>query len=159
MELAEPGVRPSSRGRYEFLDFVRGEEAQKIFAENGYRPVLEGADTAGQEFPEPPGLFTIAGASAARAASDAAAEQRELAAALRRSYRRQRNYRSAALSEPLTAAALQPLADRGWRVLHDRRWPGSSRANVDHLVLGCTHWLLTGLTGCSLAGPPAVRPR
>jgi sulfate/thiosulfate-binding protein len=43
-----------------FLDFVRGEEAQKIFAENGYRPVLEGADTAGQDFPEPPGLFTIA---------------------------------------------------------------------------------------------------
>jgi sulfate transport system substrate-binding protein len=42
-----------------FLDFVRGEEAQKIFAENGYRPVLDGADTAGQDFPEPPGLFTI----------------------------------------------------------------------------------------------------
>ena len=42
-----------------FLDFVRGEEAQKIFAENGYRPVLEGADTAGQDFPEPSGLFTI----------------------------------------------------------------------------------------------------
>jgi type II secretory pathway pseudopilin PulG len=82
-----------------------------------------------------PGLFTTAGVSAARAAADAAAEQRELAAALRRSYRRQRNYRSAALSEPLTAAVLQPLADRGWRVLHDRRWPGSSRANVDHLVV------------------------
>jgi sulfate transport system substrate-binding protein len=42
-----------------FLDFVRGEEAQKIFAENGYRPVLEGADTGGQDFPEPSGLFTI----------------------------------------------------------------------------------------------------
>ena len=81
------------------------------------------------------GLFTIAGASAARTAADAAAEQRELAAALRRSYRRQRNYQAAALSEPLTAAVLQPLADRGWRVLHDRRWPGSSRANVDHIVV------------------------
>lgn len=43
-----------------FLDFVRGEEAQKIFAENGYRPVLEEADAAGQDFPQPPGLFTIA---------------------------------------------------------------------------------------------------
>jgi len=43
-----------------FLDFVRGEEAQKIFAENGYRPVIEGADTAGQDFAEPAGLFTIA---------------------------------------------------------------------------------------------------
>ena len=43
-----------------FLDFVHGEEAQKIFAENGYRPVVEGADTGGQDFTEPSGLFTIA---------------------------------------------------------------------------------------------------
>jgi len=43
-----------------FLDFVKGAEAQKIFAENGYRPVLDGADTGGQDFPEPSGLFTIA---------------------------------------------------------------------------------------------------
>ena len=42
-----------------FLDFVRSDEAQKIFAENGYRPVSESADTAGQDFPTPPGLFTI----------------------------------------------------------------------------------------------------
>lgn len=42
-----------------FLDFVRGEEAQKIFAENGYRPVIDGADTAGQDFPQPASLFTI----------------------------------------------------------------------------------------------------
>jgi len=43
-----------------FLDFVHEKDAQKIFAENGYRPVVEGADTAGQDFPEPSGLFTIA---------------------------------------------------------------------------------------------------
>jgi sulfate/thiosulfate-binding protein len=43
-----------------FLDFVHTPEAQKIFAENGYRPVDAGADTAGQNFPTPPGLFTIA---------------------------------------------------------------------------------------------------
>jgi sulfate/thiosulfate transport system substrate-binding protein len=43
-----------------FLDFVRTPEAQKIFAENGYRPVVPGADTGGQDFPTPPGLFTIA---------------------------------------------------------------------------------------------------
>jgi sulfate/thiosulfate transport system substrate-binding protein len=42
-----------------FLDFVRSDEAQKIFAENGYRPVSKTADTAGQDFPTPPGLFTI----------------------------------------------------------------------------------------------------
>jgi sulfate transport system substrate-binding protein len=43
-----------------FLDFVHGDEAQKIFAENGYRPVVKGADTGGQDFAEPSGLFTIA---------------------------------------------------------------------------------------------------
>ena len=82
------------------------------------------------------GLFDIAGASAAREVEDAAAEQRDLSSALRRSYTRQLNYQAAALSEPLTAAALQPLADQGWRVMHDRRWPGSTQANVDHLVIG-----------------------
>ena len=43
-----------------FLDFVHSDEAQKIFAENGYRPVSKSADTAGQDFPTPSGLFTIA---------------------------------------------------------------------------------------------------
>lgn len=43
-----------------FLDFVRGPEAQKIFAENGYRPTNPDAGTAGQDFPQPPNLFTIA---------------------------------------------------------------------------------------------------
>jgi sulfate transport system substrate-binding protein len=42
-----------------FLDFVRSDAAQKIFAENGYRPVSKTADTAGQDFPTPSGLFTI----------------------------------------------------------------------------------------------------
>jgi sulfate/thiosulfate-binding protein len=42
-----------------FLDFVHTPEAQKIFAENGYRPVVKGTDTAGQSFPTPAGLFTI----------------------------------------------------------------------------------------------------
>jgi sulfate transport system substrate-binding protein len=42
-----------------FLDFVRGPEAQRIFAENGYRPTNSEADTAGQDFPQPAGLFTI----------------------------------------------------------------------------------------------------
>ncbi len=42
-----------------FIDFLRGDEAQKIFGENGYRPVNEAV--AGEfDFPEPPGLFTIA---------------------------------------------------------------------------------------------------
>ena len=42
-----------------FLDFVRGPVAQKIFAENGYRPVIDGI-TGPYDFPTPAGLFTIA---------------------------------------------------------------------------------------------------
>jgi hypothetical protein len=61
------------------------------------------------------GLFDVAGVSAAREVEDAVAEQRDLSSALRRPYTRGLNYQAAALSEPLTAAALQPLADQGWR--------------------------------------------
>ena len=41
-----------------FLDFVRTPEAQKIFAENGYRPVIDGVDSP-FDFPTPSGLFKI----------------------------------------------------------------------------------------------------
>jgi sulfate transport system substrate-binding protein len=41
-----------------FVDFLQTEQAQKIFADNGYRPVLPSAlDPA--TFPKPAGLFTI----------------------------------------------------------------------------------------------------
>ena len=42
-----------------FLAFVRSEEAQQIFVENGYRPVVDGIE-GGDDFPQPSGLFTIA---------------------------------------------------------------------------------------------------
>ena len=42
-----------------FLDFLRSEDAQRIFLENGYRPVNEDVAAEG-DFPEPSGLFTIA---------------------------------------------------------------------------------------------------
>ena len=42
-----------------FVDFLYSDTAQKIFADNGYRPVVSGDATAGQ-FPTPSGLFTIA---------------------------------------------------------------------------------------------------
>ena len=41
-----------------FRQFVLSEEAQKIFADNGYRPVVDGVAEA-DAFPEPSGLFTI----------------------------------------------------------------------------------------------------
>src|SRR5215213_6086014 len=42
-----------------FVDYLRSEDAQRIFLENGYRPVNEDVAAEG-EFPEPSGLFTIA---------------------------------------------------------------------------------------------------
>jgi sulfate/thiosulfate transport system substrate-binding protein len=41
-----------------FVDFVRSEEGQKIFAQRGYRPVVESANDP-KRFPEPSGLFKI----------------------------------------------------------------------------------------------------
>lgn len=42
-----------------FLDYLYSTAAQKVFADNGYRPVVAGAVAAGK-FPTPSGLFTIA---------------------------------------------------------------------------------------------------
>jgi sulfate/thiosulfate transport system substrate-binding protein len=41
-----------------FVDFLYTEEAQKLFAERGYRPVVESA-AGDDQFPTPPSLFTI----------------------------------------------------------------------------------------------------
>lgn len=41
-----------------FLDFLHTSTAQKIYAQNGYRPIVPG--DYGRTFPSPPGLFTIA---------------------------------------------------------------------------------------------------
>jgi sulfate/thiosulfate-binding protein len=41
-----------------FLDFLRSDDAQKIFQDNGYRPVNEDVAAKG-DFPQPSGLFTI----------------------------------------------------------------------------------------------------
>ena len=41
-----------------FVEFLRSEQAQRLYAERGYRPVDEAA-AAGTDFPQPKGLFTI----------------------------------------------------------------------------------------------------
>ena len=81
-------------------------------------------------------VSTGAGGSAARESRVAADRARSLKAELRRETRRQSGFAVAAMSESRTATALKPLESRGWRVLHDRRWPGSTRANVDHIAVG-----------------------
>ena len=56
--------------------------------------------------------------------------------------RAQRLLRSAAAfergadGEEAAAAALSALPSDVWRVFHDLRWPGRSRANLDHVVVG-----------------------
>ena len=62
-----------------------------------------------------------AGRSAERESQAAGFLVRDLSSELRRAYARQAGFAAAAVSEPLTAAALKPLEDRAWRVFHDRR--------------------------------------
>src|SRR3954453_267772 len=45
-------------------------------------------------------------------------------------------YAWAARTELSSAGRLQALESLGWRVLADRRWAGSKRANVDFLLVG-----------------------
>jgi sulfate transport system substrate-binding protein len=42
----------------DFLDFLFTPDTQRIFADNGYRPVVDGVAKP-DEFPDPSGLFTI----------------------------------------------------------------------------------------------------
>lgn len=77
-----------------------------------------------------------AGESAAAQAQAAADRIRNLSSEMTRERSRRAGFAAAARSEALTAEALMLLASRGWRVLHDRRWPGSARANVDHVAVG-----------------------
>jgi sulfate/thiosulfate-binding protein len=52
-----------------FLDYLRSDDAQKIFMDNGYRPVNEDVAAEG-DFPDPSGLFTIADLGGWSAATD-----------------------------------------------------------------------------------------
>lgn len=46
------------------------------------------------------------------------------------------NYYAAAASERRLESTLAPLRNHGFHILADRQWPGSSRAQVDFLVVG-----------------------
>lgn len=50
--------------------------------------------------------------------------------------RRARDFGQGAAGESRTAALLGSLSRFGFHMLHDRRWPGSCNANIDHLVVG-----------------------
>jgi len=69
-----------------------------------------------------------------------AARQRALAAAHREEARRAealaRRHAAGDDGETVVRGLLAPLEGQGWRVLHRRRWPGTRRADIDHLVVG-----------------------
>ncbi len=78
------------------------------------------------------GPGTSAAAERERSLQEAEAHVRAAAEARRRAA----GFGVAADTEPLTAQALASLEPHGFVLLHDRRWPGTRRANLDHLAVG-----------------------
>ena len=66
--------------------------------------------------------------SGMRAAAHEAAARYERAAEAR--------YRAAGITEERVGAALSAMSVWGWRLLVDRRWPGTRRANIDLVAVG-----------------------
>lgn len=57
-------------------------------------------------------------------------------AELERARRDQRNWAVGAEGERMIAQSLEALGRYGWTFLHDLRWPGRERANLDHVAIG-----------------------
>ncbi|MFF4159517.1 UvrD-helicase domain-containing protein [Streptomyces sp. NPDC001678] len=77
-----------------------------------------------------------AGGSASTRAQEARRHERELREQLRAAQREARRWEAASEGERKVAAQLLMLTERGWRLLVDRRWPGTRTANVDMLLIG-----------------------
>lgn len=77
-----------------------------------------------------------AGHSAANEAAHykSQAEQAEFIARMARAM--ERRYSAAADSESRLGKMLEPLAERGYHVLADRKWPNSTKAQVDFVLVG-----------------------
>jgi hypothetical protein len=77
-------------------------------------------------------------------AGDGAAEQARMAAERAAKLRRQLDYAerserawaAGAAGEARVAAFLETLQSQGWMALHDVRWPGRPKANLDHVLVG-----------------------
>ncbi|WP_405742102.1 UvrD-helicase domain-containing protein [Streptomyces sp. NBC_01525] len=77
-----------------------------------------------------------AGGSASRRAQEARRQERLLREQWQAARRQARQWEAASEGERLVAAQLLVLTERGWRLLVDRRWPGTRTANVDMLLVG-----------------------
>ncbi|MEW1927333.1 UvrD-helicase domain-containing protein [Streptomyces sp. NPDC088360] len=77
-----------------------------------------------------------AGGSASRRAQEARRQERLLREQWQAARRQARQWEAASEGERRVAAQLLVLTERGWRLLVDRRWPGTRSANVDMLLVG-----------------------
>jgi len=78
----------------------------------------------------------VAGQSAARESARLSEIARHADDIARDAREASRRYAAASSSEKRLALTLAALEPRGYRVLSDRRWPGSARAQVDFIVVG-----------------------
>ncbi|MCM2424820.1 nuclease-related domain-containing DEAD/DEAH box helicase [Streptomyces sp. RKAG337] len=77
-----------------------------------------------------------AGGSASRRAQEARRHERELREQWQAARRQARRWEAGSEGERRVAAQLLVLTERGWRLLVDRRWPGTRSGNVDMLLVG-----------------------
>ncbi|MFI0716344.1 UvrD-helicase domain-containing protein [Streptomyces inhibens] len=77
-----------------------------------------------------------AGSSASRRAQEARRQERLLREQWQAARRQAERWEAASEGERRVAAQLLMLTERGWRLLVDRRWPGTRAANVDMLLIG-----------------------
>ncbi|WP_122616788.1 UvrD-helicase domain-containing protein [Streptomyces sp. Tu 4128] len=77
-----------------------------------------------------------AGGSASRRAQEARRQERLLREQWQTARRQARRWEAASEGERRVAAQLLVLTARGWRLLVDRRWPGTRAANVDMVLIG-----------------------
>ncbi|MFH8753091.1 UvrD-helicase domain-containing protein [Streptomyces rimosus] len=77
-----------------------------------------------------------AGGSASRRAQEARRQERLLREQWQSARRQARQWEAASEGERRIAAQLLVLTERGWRLLVDRRWPGTRTGNVDMLLVG-----------------------
>ncbi|MFD1210630.1 nuclease-related domain-containing protein [Arthrobacter sp. GCM10027362] len=77
-----------------------------------------------------------AGGRASEQARLAAERAARLKRQLEQAERAQKAWEAGAVGEVLVAGKLTALQSHGWRLLNDVHWPGRSRANLDHVLVG-----------------------
>ena len=79
-----------------------------------------------------------AGAAAESEADRAMSKADDLRRRAERLEQRAEKFAAGAVGEQLVAQTLRRLESVGYRVIDDIRWPGTTRANIDHVIYGPT---------------------